>query len=272
MLDRPSGNEAIKSLIRSGSPFLVNRMRSEMDVIFKMLKGLPLGRDNHDSLYVNCGVYPYADNDQIGAFTRETIKSMSLTDAWGYCTYMVPYQDWLIKNASRTQCVFDFTALEPFYHDVPWTLELSGKKVLIIHPYVDTMRRQEAKLIDIWNGKKLFENTELKYLASVQSIAGNEPHASWTESYESMQRQIDAIDFDVALLGCGGYGMPLSGYIKSIGKSAVYVGGGLQLVFGIKGKRWDESDMSLNYNEHWVRPSAEEVPKNHTLVEGGCYW
>ncbi len=37
MLDREGGNEAIKSLIRADKPFLVNRMRSEMDVIFKMM-------------------------------------------------------------------------------------------------------------------------------------------------------------------------------------------------------------------------------------------
>ena len=272
MLDREGGNEAIKSLIRADKPFLVNRMRSEMDVIFKMMKGIPLSPANHDSLFINCGVYPHADQEQIGAFTKETLASVFLADAWGYCTYFVPYQDWFIQNGSRTKCVFDFTALEPFYHEAPWTLELSGKKVLIIHPYVKTMKEQESKLLEIWGGKRLFDNVEFKYMESVQSIAGNTPHESWSESYEYMKSQISEIDFDVALLGCGGYGMPLSGYIKSIGKSAVYVGGGLQLIFGIKGKRWDESDMSKFYNQHWVRPSAGEIPQNHTLVEGGCYW
>jgi hypothetical protein len=272
MLDRNGGNDAIKAIIRNGNPFLINRMRSEMDVIFKMMKGIPLADANYNSLFVNCGVYPYADQEQIGNFTRETLASLYLTDAWGYCTYFVPYQDWFIHNASRSKCVFDFTALEPFYHEEPWTLELKGKKVLIIHPYVDTMKKQESKLLDIWKGKPLFENTEFKYLKAVQSIAGNGPHSSWSESYEHMKTQISEIDFDVALLGCGGYGMPMSGHIKSIGKSAVYVGGGLQLVFGIKGKRWDESDVSGFYNEHWVRPSQEEMPNNYTLVEGGCYW
>jgi len=272
MLDVQAGNEAIKNLILSEKPFLVNRMRSEMDVVFKMMKGIPLADGNHNNLFVNCGVYPYADVEQIGLFTKETMSSMFLTDAWGYCTYFVPYQDWFIQNGSRSKCVFDFIALEPFYHETPWTLELSGKKVLIVHPYVNTMKEQEPKLLEIWNGKRLFDNVEFKYLESVQSIAGNAPHSSWSESYEHMKSQINEIDFDVALLGCGGYGMPLSGYIKSIGKSAVYIGGGLQLVFGIKGKRWDESDISGHYNEHWVRPSVKEVPNNHALVEGGCYW
>lgn len=272
MLGVQAGNEAIKNLIRSGKPFLVNRMRSEVDVIFKSIKGLPLNKENHDDLYIKCGVYPYGDMEQIGPFIRETITSMNLADAWGYCTFYCPYQDWLIKNVSRTQCVFDFVALEPIYHEVPWTLELAGKKVLIVHPYVDTMKRQESKLLEIAGGKEQFRDVEFKYIKAVQSMTGNAPHGSWSESYQTMKDEIADADFDVALLGCGGYGMPLSGYIKSIGKSAVYIGGGLQLIFGIKGKRWDDSDMSKHYNEHWVRPSVEETPENYMLHENGAYF
>ena len=55
--------------------------------------------------------------------------------------------------------------------------------------------------------------------------------------------------------------------------NVLYLGGGNQLLFGLKGKRWDEHELlSKYYNEHWVRPLAHEVPKNNTLVEGGCYW
>ena len=42
-------------------------------------------------------------------------------------------------------------------------------------------------------------------------------------------------------------------------------------LFGIKGKRWNDSDMPKRYNERLVRPSMEKVPQNHALVEGGCY-
>lgn len=272
MLDIKSGNEAIKNLIRSGSPFLVNRMRSEIDVVFKRIKGLPLSEENLQDLFIKCGVYPFGDKDQINLFIQETMNSMVLADAWGYCTFYCPYQDWLIKNVSRTNCVFDFMALEPIYHEEPWTLELAGKKVLIVHPYIDTMKKQEPKLVEIAGGKEQFRDVEFKYVKAVQSMTGNAPHGSFSESYQIMKDEIAATDFDVALLGCGGYGMPLSGYIKSIGKSAVYIGGGLQLVFGIKGQRWDDSGMSKHYNEHWVRPSAEETPNNYKLHENGAYF
>lgn len=57
--------------------------------------------------------------------------------------------------------------------------------------------------------------------------------------------------------------------IKRMGKKAVHIGGSLQLYFGIKGKRWDNSNL---YNEYWISPFAEERPQNLSKVEEGCYW
>ena len=88
-----------------------------------------------------------------------------------------------------------------------------------------------------------------------------------------MCKDISKIDFDVALLGCGSYGLPLANYIKNLGKSAVYIGGGLQLYFGIKGKRWENSqDITKFYNDYWTRANTNETPNTSNMVEGGCYW
>ena len=90
----------------------------------------------------------------------------------------------------------------------------------------------------------------------------------------TMQNDIDKIDFDIALLGCGAYGMPLGSFIKTKKKkTAIYIGGGLQILFGIKGTRWDSHEVVSNlYNSYWTRPSDLEKPNNHMSVENGCYW
>ena len=49
------------------------------------------------------------------------------------------------------------------------------------------------------------------------------------------------------------------------------MGGATQLLFGIKGARWDNST-GWRYNEYWVRPDESEQCKNQSIVEGGCYW
>ena len=54
--------------------------------------------------------------------------------------------------------------------------------------------------------------------------------------------------------------------------AAVYVGGGLQLLFGIKGKRWDTDEYPHMYNEHWVYASTADKPAGFKMVEGGAYW
>jgi threonine dehydrogenase-like Zn-dependent dehydrogenase len=36
--------------------------------------------------------------------------------------------------------------------------------------------------------------------------------------------EIGKIDFDVAILGCGAYGLPLAAAIKGMGKQAIHLG------------------------------------------------
>ena len=59
------------------------------------------------------------------------------------------------------------------------------------------------------------------------------------------------------------------------GKSAIYVGGVLQMYFGILGNRWLKERpeiVKLYRNQHWTRPKTHERPKNSVKVENGCYW
>jgi hypothetical protein len=91
-----------------------------------------------------------------------------------------------------------------------------------------------------------------------------------------MKNDIKKIDFDIALIGCGAYGMPLAAFIKKeLNKQAIHMGGCLQLLFGIKGKRWETDSFKWDkilYNDAWVRPTDDLKPSNYKKVEDGCYW
>jgi hypothetical protein len=77
----------------------------------------------------------------------------------------------------------------------------------------------------------------------------------------------------VALLGCGAYGLPLAAAIADSGRVAVHVGGALQLLFGIRGRRWEASPrFEPLMNPSWVRPSLAETPSGADQVDGSCYW
>ena len=165
--------------------------------------------------------------------------------------------------------------LEPFFTQNPWTKALENKKVLVVHPFAKTIKSQYERR------EKLFDNEllpmfQLEVLKAVQSIAGQETEfEDWFEALDSMKEQIAKINFDICILGCGAYGFPLASFVKKIGKQAIHLGGVAQLLFGIKGARWEQyivyPYMNL-FNEHWVRPDESETPKNTKLVEGGCYW
>ena len=84
---------------------------------------------------------------------------------------------------------------------------------------------------------------------------------------------MDSIDYDVVLTGTGASSLSFVSHARKQGKKGIHLGGPLQLLFGIKGGRWDSGSISRHfYNEHWTRPSREEIPQKYKNIEGGCYW
>ena len=123
----------------------------------------------------------------------------------------------------------------------------------------------------IWDNPKL-KSKNIVVVKAFQTIEGNTPHDNWLKTFIELQKRVDKHPhIRVWFISCGCYGLPLCDYIKSKGCRAIYVGGVLQLMFGLKGKRWDKrEEVTKLYNKHWRYP--EEKPANATNVEGGCYW
>lgn len=164
--------------------------------------------------------------------------------------------------------------MEPYDYSHPWSRALAGKRVLVIHPFADTIQEQYANREKLWANPEVLPEFELKTIKAVQSIAGEKTQfKDWFEALKYMEDQMDAMDYDIAIIGCGAYGFSLAAHAKRMGKKAVHLGGATQILFGIKGKRWDELPaVNKFYNEYWVYPSADETPQHKEKVEGGCYW
>lgn len=185
-------------------------------------------------------------------------------------------QQYLLENICPSDIVTTYLEhLEPYrYQNNPWSAALEGKRVLVVHPFAKTIESQYKRRTDLFNGNVLPE-FELQTLVPPQTISGNRDvrYGTWFEALRDLEDQVDARDFDVAIIGCGAYGFPLAAHVKRSGRQAVHLAGATQMLFGIRGKRWDVKPISKElYNESWVRPSKEERPKNAGIVEGGCYW
>ena len=88
-----------------------------------------------------------------------------------------------------------------------------------------------------------------------------------------MNNEIDKIEFDIAIIGAGAYGLSLAAHIKRSGRKAIQLGGATQILFGIRGHRWETHPIISNFfNEHWINPNEGEIPNGYKNVENGCYW
>ena len=77
----------------------------------------------------------------------------------------------------------------------------------------------------------------------------------------------------IAIVGCGGLGVIVGGKLRSKGISVILMGGAVQVLFGIRGKRWEKHDIiSKFWNDSWIYPLESETPPNAGRIEGACYW
>lgn len=192
-----------------------------------------------------------------------------------------------VKRLLPSECIIAHLAnVEPFFSKIPWTKALSGKRVLVVHPFAELIVKQfSEKREKIFSNTDMLPNFQLLTLKAVQSLGGESSgFKDWFEALDWMKSEIDRTDYDVCLLGCGAYGFPLAAHCKRKGKQAIHLGGSLQLLFGIIGHRWENPDYGVKewgiakgtysnlINDYWVRPGAKDRPKNSQQVENACYW
>ncbi|APB33229.1 hypothetical protein GlitD10_0911 [Gloeomargarita lithophora Alchichica-D10] len=197
----------------------------------------------------------------------QDIKEIDILGSW------LP-EEQILRHRMSQAITVKLQDLEPYYHEHPWSEALQGKTVLVIHPFAKTIEQQYQKRELLFQNPDILPEFTLKTLKSVQSIAGNNcDFPDWFAALEWMIQQISNIQFDIAIIGAGAYGLPLAAQVKRLGKKGIHLGGATQILFGIRGKRWDDDPFFQKlFNDHWVRPLSTEVPGNFQVVEGGCYW
>lgn len=228
-----------------------------------------------EEIYNNTGVFPKTEEARITFINQitEDLKDID-TLAW-WSMFNKEFEGRFIKLHSPKCELIDLVSLEPFYFGVPWTEHLEGKKVLVISPFTNTIQKQYKIKDKLWKDPRILPDFELLTIKHQHSPGIDKPskYNSWIEMIIDFKEQIDKIEYDVMLIGAGASALPLVAHAKRSGKKAVHLGGPLQLLFGIKGGRWDNGDIGkVFYNEYWTRPSLDETPEKFKNIEGGCYW
>lgn len=267
------GNELIGQMLQFNTPFMVGRFGAvEMHCVYRWMNKQPYSTQERDQALYAAGIFPN-DDETLGRFCEIYTQSMKQCDCLG--VWEVTGEKKAVKMYAPTAKLVPSRSIEPYYHKHPWSAHLKGKKVLIVHPFVGTIKEQLKNSDKIWQQSDMLPKFKsVAFVKAVQSNAGAKPsQKDWIEALEYMKQEIAKQDFDVAIIGAGAYGFPLAAYVKSIGKQAIQMSGATQILFGIKGKRWDSHPVISNfYNEYWTRPSEKEKPPLIQKVEGGSYW
>lgn len=193
-------------------------------------------------------------------------------------------EHYLVNQYSNAKSVVSLRALETFYMEDAWLKLLKDMRVLVISPFVDIMKKQYEKKEQIWGSNDILPDMNIEYLKSVWYFGdGKDEFESWFDADAYLLNEVKKYDFDIALIGCGPFSTSIGSEIKKMGKKAIQYGGCLQLLFGIRGNRWDDYDLYTGYyNNHWVRPNieacfpeknSEEIKEIYKRFDGnGCYF
>jgi hypothetical protein len=271
-------NRLLSARLKESKPLMVTRLgNSELDAMSFWHFHRGNSREHYPMRVAKrmglcAGLFPVTD-DSLDRFSQLYSEAVRKTDIMG--VWFNKHEDYFCRNYCGQAELVELRGIEPYFSRCPWSAHLAGRKVLVIHPFAQTIERQYKSVRKhLFKNPKVLPPFELKTVRAVLSLANHTSGFSdWFEALAHMQQEISEVDFDIALIGAGAYGLPLAAYIKGLGKQAVHMGGATQLMFGIKGKRWDGvKDVARFYNEYWVRPLPEETPAEAGVVEGGCYW
>lgn len=284
LLTESEATQKIRTAIETGQSFAAGRIGGiEIRWLHWLLNG-SLASKGMEELHTNVGLFPN-DPEIFREFLQVYGRSLSSLDLLGI---------WYGKNEARLYREFkmtaDITEVSPILLnmeeiavgiDTSWLSSLSGKKVAVISSFASLIKERANKTTwnQYWNGR-------IVWPSGVEFIALPFPYgqeSSTAETYVNSLRLLETFKetwtsvisvADVVLSGCGGYALPLLAWTKSLGKPSIHLASHVQVLFGIKGGRWDNRNGTLAhlYNDHWIRPSAQDRPAIASSIEGGCYW
>lgn len=284
MLTTKDASDALANMLKSDQPFMAGRLGfSETGVMrmfeFEIKKKYAL---TINILYDWSGFFP--NDPSLGdRFLHIMTDAIAQTDFFACNNQFL--EDYFIDTYLPTgsMAVENFKIFEPYSPYNSWTPALKGKRVLVVSSFSKSVEHQYARREKIYPGTDILPQFTLLTYQSLVTLGDMDDNrfSDWFEALDFMKNEILSIDFDVALVSCGAYAYPLCAEIKKAGKQAICMGGVLQILFGIMGRRWDGSrfggiehmdeNLKKYYNDSWIYP-LEERPKAADKVEYGPYW
>ena len=248
----------------------------------------------HD-MFVNAGLWAPPGRTQDAVLdewanaTIDAIKQMNAIAIWN--PMFQKEEAALVSRLNPTAHHVPLRALEPFYTPThQYTTKMTKGHIAVVSPFAESIQQQISRLQEVfpqtvtqgppgpmWLPTQTFRPIKAHYGPNITNKETWSPEILAAGPKAAIQHLADRVvadpDTRYALVGIGALSLPLVAELKRRGLVAVHTGGGTQIMFGIKGRRWDNhGTISKFYNTTWIRPSTEEIPTEAAKVERGCYW
>jgi hypothetical protein len=272
----------LKEMMSKDQPFFIGRIGgSDYEVLNKFFNNNkifdnPKKCEKYTNIVRNFNGYFDFSNDKKNfiKYIEVIINSYENTDCVSYCnkniidqfndeTFLDDYIE-LFNKVVGGKVAFDYTFFEsilPFLSSFKeWG---SGKKILFVSPFSESIEYQFRRKDDLINSYKFPDFKLVTYNTNITYNNKNDSKESlcvvtesWHEECEKITNGISTIEFDIAFLSCGSYAMPIGSFIKrNLNKKAIYLGGILNVIFNIYGKRYDEGYFNKLVNlEYQIEP------------------
>lgn len=236
--DPNKASSLIYDLLASGRPCMIARFGSVE--LIAMVNYLGVSAEKHSAwkyikgeqpqwwwnemsvsqLQTNAGVFPITD-ELAARFAQRMLEDMKQVDILGSWQRQ---EQIMIEHYGLNLQKVSLLTLEPYWAEEPWSRILKGKKVLVVHPFAPLIEKQyKEHRKQLFPCREVLPEFELKTIQAVQSIGGACEYKDWFEALDTMKAQMDATDYDIALIGCGAYGFPLAAHVPSEWASKRYI-------------------------------------------------
>lgn len=170
---------------------------------------------------------------------------------------------------------------QPYQPDDCYLPHLRDARVLIISSIADilTARAQRDVFEAVWSRIgapwPLPRSVEALSFPFIYDTDVQSRYESAWAVFDEVTRDMAQVDFDIALIAAGALGAPIALAAKDLGAVGISLGGHLQVLFGVHGKRWlDDPEWSTRYiNDAWMAPPRDRKPRtSRGLTDDGAYW
>lgn len=279
ILSHSAGNIWICNRLRQSEPCAIAKLGSaELAAILTCIAGRDHGgicqkwgrRGNE--LHVNAGVFP--PTPEILTRTCDLLITM-LCELDGIGTWYNRGEARVLRRHATPATLLAIRALEPYYHSEPWSAALAGRRVVVLSPFAASIERQYSQREAIWERHPQvlprFDLSTVRVPLSSALVPSAFP--DWFAALDNLTDRMLTTRAEIALIGAGAWSIPLAVQAKRAGMQAIHLGGSTQILFGLRGRRWDEHpEISRLFTPAWTRPAPEEHPPTAIRIEGGCYW